>query len=80
MAFNTLIIEKKNGYAIVKLNRPHEMNAISHEMRNELYLAFVDLENDNDVKSIIITGGEYVFSAGMDIKEISSMPNVQGEE
>ena len=80
MAFNTLIIEKKNGYAIVKLNRPHEMNAISHEMHNELYSAFVDLENDNDVRSIIITGGEYVFSAGMDIKEISSLPNVQGEE
>jgi enoyl-CoA hydratase/carnithine racemase len=80
MAFNTLIIEKKNGYAIVKLNRPHEMNAISREMHKELYSAFVDLENDNDVRSIIITGGEYVFSAGMDIKEISILPNVQGEE
>jgi len=79
MTYNTLIIEKKSGYAIVKLNRPHEMNAISHEMHNELYSAFVDLENDNDVRSIIITGGEYVFSAGMDIKEISSLPNVQGE-
>ncbi len=80
MAFNTLIIEKKNGYAIVKLNRPHEMNAISHEMCNELYCAFVDLENNIDVRSIIITGGEYVFSAGMDIKEISSLPNVKVEE
>ena len=80
MAFNTLIIEKKNGYAKVKLNRPHEMNAISHEMGKDLYAAFVDLENDSDVRSIIITGGEYVFSAGMDVKEISGLPNAQGEE
>ena len=80
MAFNTLIIEKKSGYAIVKLHRPHEMNAISQEMCKEIYCAFVDLENDKDVRSIIITGGEYVFSAGMDIKEISSLPNVQIEE
>jgi len=80
MAFNTLIIEKKNGYAIVKLNRLHEMNAISHEMGNDLYAAFVDLENDSDVRSIIITGGEYVFSAGMDVKEISGVPNAQSEE
>jgi enoyl-CoA hydratase/carnithine racemase len=80
MTFNTLIIEKKNGYAKVKLNRPHEMNAISAKMSDELYSAFVELENDSDVRSIIITGGEYVFSAGMDIKEISGLPIAQVEE
>jgi enoyl-CoA hydratase len=80
MAFNTLIIEKKNGYAIVKLNRPHDMNAISREMCSELYSAFADLEIDNEVKSIVITGGEFVFSAGMDIKEVTTLSNEQGEE
>ena len=80
MTYQTIIIEKKNGYAVVKLNRPHEMNAISKEMRQELYTVFVDLEIDPEVKAIIITGGEYVFSAGMDIKEMSNLPNDEGDE
>ena len=33
-----------------------------------------------EVKAIIITGGEYVFSAGMDIKEMSNLPNEEGDE
>ena len=77
MTYKTIIIEKKNGYAVVKLNRPHEMNAISKEMRQELYKVFVDFEGDAEIRAIVITGGEYVFSAGMDIKEMSSLPNVQ---
>jgi len=80
MNYRTIIIEKKNGYAIVKLNRPHEMNAISKEMRQELYAVFVDLEGDAEVRVIIITGGEYVFSAGMDIKEMSNLSSEEGDE
>ncbi|MBE3085048.1 MAG: enoyl-CoA hydratase/isomerase family protein [Bacteroidetes bacterium] len=80
MNYKTIIIEKKNGYAVVKLNRPHEMNAISKEMRQELYAAFVDLEGDAEVRVIIITGGEYVFSAGMDIKEMSNLSSEEGDE
>jgi enoyl-CoA hydratase/carnithine racemase len=78
MTYQTVIIEKKDGYAVVKFNRPHEMNAISKEMRQDLYTVFIDLEIDPEVKAIIITGGEYVFSAGMDIKEMSSLPNEEG--
>jgi enoyl-CoA hydratase/carnithine racemase len=80
MTYPTLIVEKKNNYAVVKLNRPHEMNAISKEMRQDLYAVFVDLEFDSEVKAIVLTGGEYVFSAGMDIKEMSSMLNEEGDE
>ncbi len=80
MNYKTIIIEKKNGYAIVKLNRSHEMNAISKEMRQELYAVFVDLESDAEVRVIMITGGEYVFSAGMDIKEMSSLTSKEGDE
>jgi enoyl-CoA hydratase len=80
MTYQTLIVEKKKGYVVVKLNRPHEMNAISKEMREELYDVFVDLEINPEVKVIVLTGGEYVFSAGMDIKEMSSMPDEEGDE
>jgi enoyl-CoA hydratase len=80
MTYQTLIVEKKKEYAIVKLNRPHDMNAISKEMREELYTVFVDLEIDQDVRAIVLTGGEYIFSAGMDIKEMSSLPDKEGDE
>jgi len=80
MAYQTLIVEKKKGYVVVKFNRPHEMNAISKEMRRELYDVFVELEIDPEVKAIVLTGGEYLFSAGMDIKEMSSMPDEEGDE
>ena len=80
MIYQTLVIDKKKGYVVVKLNRPHEMNAISKEMRRELYDVFVALETDQEVKAIVLTGGEYVFSAGMDIKEMNSMPDEEGDE
>jgi enoyl-CoA hydratase/carnithine racemase len=75
MNFKTLIVEIKNKYAVVKLNRPNEMNAISQEMQRELVEAFDDLDTNQEVNAIILTGGGYVFSAGMDIKEISAIPD-----
>jgi enoyl-CoA hydratase/carnithine racemase len=77
MNLRTLIVEKKNGYAVVRLNRPGEMNAISQEMRDDLFDVFSGLENDQEVNAIVLTGGEYVFSAGMDIKEISALPDCE---
>ena len=80
MNYQTIIVEKKKGYAVVKLDRPNEMNAIDKTMRRELFDVFSEFDTDQDVNAIVITGGGYVFSAGMDIKEISSLPNVRGEE
>jgi len=80
MTYQTIIVEKKKDYVVVRLNRPHEMNAICKEMRRELYDVFVELENDPTVKAIVLTGGEYVFSAGMDIKEMSAMPDEEGDD
>jgi len=75
MNYNTIIIEKKPGYAVVTLNRPNEMNALSQSMRQELEDCFLRLEEDLEVMSIILTGGDYVFSAGMDIKEMAVLPD-----
>src|SRR5659263_485756 len=80
MTYKTIILEEKNGYAIAKLNRPAEMNAISKEMRTELLEIFVVLESDPEVKAIIITGGEYVFSTGMDIKEMTAISDADIDE
>lgn len=80
MSYETIVLEKKKGYVIVRLNRPHEMNAICKDMRLELYSVFSEMEADPAVKIIILTGGEFIFSAGMDIKEMTSLRSEEGDE
>ncbi|MBW2648823.1 MAG: enoyl-CoA hydratase/isomerase family protein, partial [Deltaproteobacteria bacterium] len=71
MKYNTILITREGGYTILTLNRPGEMNALSSEMRYELLHCFSQLEKDDSVKAVILTGGDNVFSAGIDLKEIS---------
>ena len=71
MKYNTILITKEKDYTILTLNRPGEMNALSREMRQELLHCFGQLEEDDSVKAVILTGGNNVFSAGIDLKEVS---------
>lgn len=73
--FKTLLLSRREGFLKITLNRPHELNALTREMRRELEDCFAGIENDDSVRAILITGGDYVFSAGMDIKEISALPD-----
>jgi enoyl-CoA hydratase/carnithine racemase len=73
MDYKTIRITKEDGYAVVMLNRPHEMNALSREMKRELVDCFSALETDDSVRAVILTGGDYVFSAGMDLKEMTAL-------
>jgi enoyl-CoA hydratase/carnithine racemase len=49
-------------------------------MHQELYDVFADLETDSDVRAVVLTGGEYVFSAGMDIKEMNNLPDKESDK
>jgi enoyl-CoA hydratase/carnithine racemase len=73
MDYKTIRITSEDGYAVVMLNRPHEMNALSREMKRELVDCFSSLETDDSVRAVILTGGDYVFSAGMDLKEMTAL-------
>jgi enoyl-CoA hydratase/carnithine racemase len=65
--------EKNNHLAILTMNRPEAMNAMSAVMRKEMGEAFVDFKNDIDSWVLIITGaGDRAFSAGMDLKEMAA--------
>jgi len=77
MTFQTIRVEKKTGYAIVTLHRPGEMNALCREMRTELEDCFTRLEEDSEIRVVILTGGDYVFSAGIDLKEMSCIPDAE---
>src|SRR5512144_1148199 len=71
MTFETVIVEKDGAIAVVTLNRPQSLNALSYALVKDLSLAMQELDEDHDVRVIIITGGEKVFAAGADIKEMA---------
>ena len=77
---NTVLLEKHHGYAIVTLNRPKDMNALSRELRTEFVNAFENCTRDDSVRVVILTGNGKAFCAGFDLKELgSSDENVSGE-
>ncbi|HEY7040336.1 MAG TPA: enoyl-CoA hydratase-related protein [Methylomirabilota bacterium] len=67
MAYETLILIREERFAIITLNRP-PANAISETLMRELNAALSDLEHDDAVRSVIITGaGDKIFCAGADL-------------
>jgi enoyl-CoA hydratase len=71
--YRTLKIERAEGYAILTLNRPEAMNALSRELLAELRAAVAELEQDPEVRVLILTGAGRAFCAGLDLKEISTI-------
>jgi len=74
MSYETIIFEKRGVVAIVTLNRPQKRNAISEQMRKELFQAFGEIENDDRFRAMILTGGPECFSAGADLSEVAAGP------
>lgn len=73
--YKTIKYEKNEGVALITLNRPHALNAISRELTREFNEALEAAEGDEEVRVLIITGaprsdGRPCFSAGADIKEL----------
>src|SRR5262249_21971037 len=67
MAFETLFFAAEESFAVITLNRP-PANAISVELVRDLNAALNSVENDDDVRSVIITGaGDRIFGAGADL-------------
>ncbi|RRJ82803.1 enoyl-CoA hydratase/isomerase family protein [Aestuariirhabdus litorea] len=66
----SIAIEKQSGIAILTLCRPDVMNAVNSTMRDELIRSFHQLDQDEDVRAIVVTGaGERAFCAGQDLDE-----------
>ncbi|MBA4763136.1 MAG: enoyl-CoA hydratase [Sphingomonas sp.] len=69
-----LLIDQRNGYAVITLNRPDALNALSQPLVARLAEALEMLETDSRVRGLIVTGSGRAFCAGMDIKELQD-PN-----
>lgn len=66
-----LEVERCDGYAVLTLNRPEAMNALSAELRTLLAQTVRELEADPAIRVLILTGaGDRAFTAGLDLKEL----------
>ena len=73
MPYEFIKIKKEEGIGIVTIDRP-PVNALSTKVIAELGEAFTEVENDPEIKVVILTGaGNYAFVAGADIKEIEEI-------
>jgi enoyl-CoA hydratase len=69
-----VLLEKKDGIAIITVNRPKQLNALNTAVINDLAEAVSLVENDDEVRVVIVTGaGEKSFVAGADIAEMSTL-------
>ena len=69
---STVLLEKHDGFAIVTLNRPQAMNALSRDLRRDFVAAFTTCTEDPDIRVVILTGKGKAFCAGFDLKELGS--------
>ena len=68
--FEHIIVESKGAVGVITLNRPKMLNALSFGVFKEIAAAVDDLEADDKIGCIVVTGSEKAFAAGADIKEM----------
>jgi len=72
MSEPVLRVEKNAEIAVVTLNRPQAMNALSRQLREALANTFEDLQTDPETAVVILMGAGRAFCAGLDLKELGS--------
>jgi enoyl-CoA hydratase len=72
MTYETLVKETHGAVTLIRLNRPHALNALNSQLLDELITAFAAYEVDPDQRCLVLTGNEKVFAAGADIKEMQA--------
>ena len=66
----TVLVEREELIAVVRLNRPERMNALSNQLLAELVGVLEALDSDDAIRAIVLTGDERAFAAGADIEEL----------
>jgi len=71
LSYQHILVSREGKIGIVQLNRPKVLNALISELMRELVQALEDLDRDESVYVVILTGNEKAFAAGADLKEMS---------
>lgn len=69
MPYNTIIVDKKDKVATITLNRPDQLNTFSSELAKELNQGLIELDNQEEIRVIVIKGAGKAFCAGIDVSE-----------
>jgi enoyl-CoA hydratase len=81
MSFDNLLLERDGAIAIITINRPKVLNALNSATLDELQRLLRDLQRDDAVRVVILTGaGEKSFVAGADINELAGLTPVGGRD
>jgi enoyl-CoA hydratase len=81
LTVETIVVERDGAVATVRLNRPQVLNALNLQMLEELAGAFAQLDGDEAVRAVIVTGaGPKAFAAGADIAELGALPSGRAAE
>ncbi len=75
--YANIVVERHGPVGIVRLNRPQALNALNAALVAELGRAFDDLEGDEQIAAIILTGNDKAFAAGADIKEMAEKTYIE---
>lgn len=79
--YTSLLCEIGDGVAVVAINRPEVMNALNGQVFSELGRIFAELEAEDKVKAVILTGsGSKAFAAGADISQMQRMTTLEGRK
>ncbi len=71
MAYNTILVEIRGAVGLITLHRPDALNALSSELIGELNSALDDIETDDVVGCVVLTGSDKAFAAGADIAQMA---------
>lgn len=80
MSFENIVVNYKEKIAVVTINRPENLNALNKQTIAELRSCFLDLESNDQVRAVVLTGaGNKAFVAGADIKEFAHFSEAEGK-
>jgi len=72
MDYKNILVERRDAVALITLNRPKALNALSPDLMRELSSAVDVWEADANIGCLVVTGSEKAFAAGADIKEMKT--------
>ncbi len=76
MGYETVTLEREGPVAILTLNRPKRLNAMSKAMLIEMLAACDEVEADETIRALVVTGAGKAFTAGFDLQDQAASPPV----
>jgi enoyl-CoA hydratase len=72
-----VLVERDGAVAVVLLNRPQQLNALSGPLMDELVAALGELDEDESIRCVVVGGNERAFAAGADVGELAAATAIQ---